>query len=272
MVTGQRPFDGEGMLAVIYMHLNDQPRPPTSFRPDLPTQIEDIILQALAKAPEQRQASMAEVLCQLRTAVGEAVDGSRDLARLASAPVAPATTAKRFGRDEILAFLADIDQGLAETVLMEIVGGAAALLAYGAHTPTKDINSYSDFDEGILRAALRAAHRIPLQRTVKPKPPFNHEERRQRLTLPPGKLVVWVPERHDVLFTKLARAARHDLEVIEEMHRAKPFDLQVVVERYNDEIVRTFGGNDHYHRQLQLLIDRLFGARSFRRLAKLTGQ
>ena len=43
----------------------------------------------------------------------------------------------------------EIDDLLTGPVVMEIVGGAAALLAYGAESPTKDINSFSDFDKRI---------------------------------------------------------------------------------------------------------------------------
>jgi hypothetical protein len=48
---------------------------------------------------------------------------------------------KTFGREELLAFLQEIDELLAEPVAIEIIGGAAALLAYGARRPTKDIDS-----------------------------------------------------------------------------------------------------------------------------------
>jgi serine/threonine-protein kinase len=81
MVTGKRPFDGDGVYAVISMHINDKPAAPTSVRPDLPFELEAIILQALAKAPTQRQGSMAEVLSQLELARGNPAASSEALAR-----------------------------------------------------------------------------------------------------------------------------------------------------------------------------------------------
>ena len=39
---------------------------------------------------------------------------------------------KTFGREELIGFLRQIDEQLKEPVAMEIIGGAAALLAYGA--------------------------------------------------------------------------------------------------------------------------------------------
>ncbi len=50
---------------------------------------------------------------------------------------------KTYGRDQILQFLAEIDGLLGESVAMEIIGGAAALLAYGAQTATKDIDCFA---------------------------------------------------------------------------------------------------------------------------------
>lgn len=47
---------------------------------------------------------------------------------------------KTFGRAEVLAFLGEIDELLDRPVAMEIIGGAAALLAYGARSATKDID------------------------------------------------------------------------------------------------------------------------------------
>ena len=64
---------------------------------------------------------------------------------------------KRFNREQILEFLTEIDDHLDEPVAMEIIGGAAALLAYGAQSPTKDIDSFAGIDERIWKAAALAS-------------------------------------------------------------------------------------------------------------------
>jgi len=91
---------------------------------------------------------------------------------------------KTFGRDQILQFLAEFDGLLAEPVAMEIIGGAAALLAYGAQTATKDIDNFGPIDKRIRHAASIASHKIPLDRATVADPPWNYEDRRQRLDLP----------------------------------------------------------------------------------------
>jgi len=60
LVTGQVPFSADNPLAVGMKHLNEQPRSPSSLRPDLPEPAEAAILKALAKQPADRFASAAE--------------------------------------------------------------------------------------------------------------------------------------------------------------------------------------------------------------------
>jgi hypothetical protein len=81
MVTGRRPFDGDGVYAIISMHVNDPPTPPSRLRPDLPRTLEDIILTAMAKAPAARQESMAMMHSQLEQARGNATASSEALLR-----------------------------------------------------------------------------------------------------------------------------------------------------------------------------------------------
>jgi len=38
---------------------------------------------------------------------------------------------------------------------------------------------------------------------------------------------------------KAVRAQRHDVDVIEEMHQARPFDLDTLVERFDNEMGQT---------------------------------
>ncbi len=81
MVAGRRPFDGEGVYAVISMHINEPPVSPIAYRPDLPRDLEAIIMQALAKAPADRQESMAVLLSQLEMTRGNAAASSEALVR-----------------------------------------------------------------------------------------------------------------------------------------------------------------------------------------------
>jgi serine/threonine-protein kinase len=81
MVAGRRPFDGDGVYAVISMHINEKPVPPRTYRPELPADVEAIILQALAKSPLQRQSSMDLLHSSLELARGDTMASNEALAR-----------------------------------------------------------------------------------------------------------------------------------------------------------------------------------------------
>ena len=65
MVCGRSPFAGRHLSELIAAHLTAAPMPPTWACPDLPPALEWIILRALAKRPEDRISSMAELAALL---------------------------------------------------------------------------------------------------------------------------------------------------------------------------------------------------------------
>ncbi|WP_261132754.1 Stk1 family PASTA domain-containing Ser/Thr kinase [Bacillus sp. Marseille-Q3570] len=54
MVTGRLPFSGESAVSVALKHLQDQFPEPKFINPDIPQSVENIILKALAKDPNER--------------------------------------------------------------------------------------------------------------------------------------------------------------------------------------------------------------------------
>jgi serine/threonine-protein kinase len=54
MVTGVPPFSGDSPVSVAYKHVREAPVPPTQRNPEIPHDLEQIIMTALAKDPEQR--------------------------------------------------------------------------------------------------------------------------------------------------------------------------------------------------------------------------
>ena len=175
---------------------------------------------------------------------------------------------KTFGREELLAFLQEIDELLAEPAAIEIVGGAAALLAYGARRPTKDIDCFASIDERIRAAAERTKLHIPLDRAAVADPPYDYEDRRQPLDLHFRKLAVWVPERHDLLLMKAVRAARHDVEVLQQMHDAEPFQLDVLLDRFEREMQQATIDPKILELQFAYIIETLFGTTEARKVGR----
>ena len=70
MLTGELPFSGKSVFEVLMKHAQEPPEPPTARRPELgiPADLERIALRALAKKPEDRFASAAEMLAALQGA------------------------------------------------------------------------------------------------------------------------------------------------------------------------------------------------------------
>jgi len=54
MLTGRVPFVGESPVAVTIKHMQAKPTPPSEYNSDIPQSIEEVILKALAKNPDER--------------------------------------------------------------------------------------------------------------------------------------------------------------------------------------------------------------------------
>jgi non-specific serine/threonine protein kinase len=65
MVTGRVPFEGDYAQAVIYGILNHDPVAPSKIKPDISPELERVILLCLAKEPDQRIQTMAELAAEL---------------------------------------------------------------------------------------------------------------------------------------------------------------------------------------------------------------
>ena len=69
LVTGRVPFEAETPLAVLLKHINDPLPLPRQIKPDLPEQVERVILKAMAKAPDDRYQSAQGMVDALAEAV-----------------------------------------------------------------------------------------------------------------------------------------------------------------------------------------------------------
>jgi serine/threonine-protein kinase len=78
LLTGKTPFEGDTPVEIAMKHLSNAPKPPSKLRPDVPPELDMVVLRALAKNPDDRYQSADEM--------------EADLERVArGAPVAAAT-------------------------------------------------------------------------------------------------------------------------------------------------------------------------------------
>ena len=71
MVTGQVPFEAETPLAIILKHVSDPLPPPSLIKKDISPMLEQVILKALAKDPEDRFETAAEFLAAWKRVLNE---------------------------------------------------------------------------------------------------------------------------------------------------------------------------------------------------------
>jgi serine/threonine-protein kinase len=76
MVTGSVPFAGDSAVSVAYLHVREPVAAPSQHRPDLPPELETIILTCLAKDPDARYQSANDLRADLlRFRRGQSVIG-----------------------------------------------------------------------------------------------------------------------------------------------------------------------------------------------------
>ncbi|MEO7000245.1 MAG: protein kinase [Ktedonobacterales bacterium] len=71
VATGSQPFRVKSLSEAVYKHIYVPPTPPRELRPALPVALEEVILKCLAKRPEDRFATAAELAAALDSALGD---------------------------------------------------------------------------------------------------------------------------------------------------------------------------------------------------------
>ena len=62
MLTGQKPFDTDNPISIAVMHMQNTPKRPRAINPDIPVGLEEIILRAMEKDPENRYQTAADMI------------------------------------------------------------------------------------------------------------------------------------------------------------------------------------------------------------------
>ncbi len=68
MLTGRPPFVADSSVALLMQHLQEPAPAPRQFAPDIPPSVEQVVLKALAKAPDQRYPNASTLRDALRQA------------------------------------------------------------------------------------------------------------------------------------------------------------------------------------------------------------
>jgi len=143
-------------------------------------------------------------------------------------------------RAEIERFLRAVDLALTRPATVVVIGGGAAALKYGIDDPTTDIDTFNPLGADLKRA-IRAAREatglaMPFEQSGVADGPYDFEDRLLRAMPRLARLTVLVPERHDLALMKTLRGDQADFAKLQAIHDRKPFDLSVLLRRYEEEM------------------------------------
>ena len=91
LTTGRLPYEGDTPMSVVIKHLNDPLPRPRYINPHLPDVLEAVIMQAMAKDPNDRYESIGAMNLAFAAAMDESVDSETGLALAAYIGPAPET-------------------------------------------------------------------------------------------------------------------------------------------------------------------------------------
>jgi beta-lactam-binding protein with PASTA domain/tRNA A-37 threonylcarbamoyl transferase component Bud32 len=167
LLTGRPPFTGDSPVAIAYQHVREDPAPPSTLEPDLPPDLDAVVMKSLAKNPDNRYQSAHE----MREDLERVLTGTKVLATPILAAPVPGREgpppARHPNRRRLLYAL------LALVVLAAVVGAAllARNLLAGPQTATVPnvVNSTQDAAVTALQqAGLRPGTTTERESAVQP--------------------------------------------------------------------------------------------------------
>ncbi|MGI5459602.1 PASTA domain-containing protein [Streptomyces sp. CA-249302] len=70
LLTLRTPFTGDSPMAVMYQHVQEEPRPPSLYNPEVGPQVDTVVLRALTKDRAYRYRSAEEMLADVEACLG----------------------------------------------------------------------------------------------------------------------------------------------------------------------------------------------------------
>ncbi len=140
ILTGEVMFKGATPMEIAISHINEPPPKPRSINPDIPQRVEDELLRALDKIPENRHNTATELISAIKQsynlAAPDAVLADKTDAELPT-PIKRADKTPAFGKDEmeeaVAAHVDRVESARAKGVADNVV---VSPLKAGDHTAT----------------------------------------------------------------------------------------------------------------------------------------
>ena len=119
LLTGEQPFRANSAVAIMYKHVNEEPKDPRDKRPEVPEPLAAVVLKAMAKDPQERYQTMGE----FETALPEAEGGQGDVGALTQPVGTPPEPVRAPGSRKALLALSAAAVTLACAIGWRVIGG-----------------------------------------------------------------------------------------------------------------------------------------------------
>ena len=190
MLVGRPPFTGDNDMAVAYQHAHADPPKIRPLRPDVSRRLESVVFKAIAKAPEQRFATAADLRTALLSVPFEPDGDEEDLTTtmfVRDVPPAPGYAGVR------RSFVVPV-------VLVAVVVIVLSMVAYLFWTSRTGKNLLT----GHTKATVPAKPLAPVAHAFDPPPGDGHEHDADLPKLTDGDpATVWSTEHYETGFAGL---------------------------------------------------------------------
>ncbi len=164
-----------------------------------------------------------------------------------------------------LSFLNEFDRIAESTVRLDCIGGFVVTMLYGLTRPTADVDvleiaplyaAEASSKVAMLGGPLFQKYGVYLDRVTVAQPPYEYESRLKEMF--PGtfqNLCLMALDPYDLALTKLERNIERDRNDVRYLARIVPFKLDLLRERYQEELRPYLGNPKREDLTLKLWID-----------------
>ena len=177
---------------------------------------------------------------------------------------------------ELRIFLAGVDAALRGKAEVVLIGGAAVAIEYDIVVGTRDIDTWTRVQNDLMIAVERSRQAtglaVPFAQSGVADGPESFERRLRRALPHLKRLIVRVPEKHDLVLMKVVRGDEHDLQAIEAIHERSPLDLETLLDRYQQEMGAAIIDPRRLKGHVLTMVERLFPDQLDRAERRLRGR
>ncbi len=179
---------------------------------------------------------------------------------------------------QLVKLFSRIDARLKKKINLFVIGGASAILGYNVTKATNDVDIEGNIDEELNTIFSEEAAKLKMDLYLSSRggvffPPDGYRSRSKFKDFPKNNLRVWYLDKYDLAVSKIERGLEKDYQDIERVHAKSAFELDRLIQIFNDEYINVVATGNKREKMMNLLdlIGRLFGEATIDGSAKKIG-